>query len=143
MLPALVICWDGSGALLYLKKKQSGLQPNRNLLLTGKECLWYDHSEEMNEMNPNMGRSSIFAVVGGYLIYMAYEILRDMINDVPTTMSRFLRILVIVLFTGIGITLLFFAWRFWKKGREDQDKNPVDLEEQEAKAKNEEAPPEK
>ena len=88
-------------------------------------------------MNPNTGRSSIFAVVGGYLIYMAYEILRDMINDVPTTMSRFLRILVIILFTGIGITLLFFAWRFWKKGREDQDKNPVDLEEQEAKANNE------
>ena len=88
-------------------------------------------------MNPNTGRSSIFAVVGGYLIYMAYEILRDMINDVPTTMSRFLRILVIVLFTGIGITLLFFAWRFWKKGREDQDKNPVDLEEQEEKANNE------
>ena len=88
-------------------------------------------------VNPNTGRSSIFAVVGGYLIYMAYEILRDMINDVPTTMPRFLRILVIVLFTGIGITLLFFAWRFWKKGREDQDKNPVDLEEQEAKANNE------
>ena len=88
-------------------------------------------------MNPNTGRSSIFAVVGGYLIYMAYEILRDMINDVPTTMSRFLRILVIVLFTGMGITLLFFAWRFWKKGREDQDKNPVDLEEQEEKANNE------
>lgn len=88
-------------------------------------------------MNPNTGRSSIFAVVGGYLIYMAYEILRDMINDVPTTMSRFLRILVIILFTGLGITLLFFAWRFWKKGREDQDKNPVDLEEQEAKANNE------
>ena len=88
-------------------------------------------------MNPNTGRSSIFAVVGGYLIYMAYEILRDMINDVPTTMSRFLRILVIILFTGLGITLLFFAWRFWKKGMEDQDKNPVDLEEQEAKANNE------
>ena len=65
-------------------------------------------------MNPNTGRSSIFAVVGGYLIYMAYEILRDMINDVPTTMSRFLRILVIILFTGLGITLLFFAWKFWK-----------------------------
>ena len=94
-------------------------------------------------MNPNAGRSSIFAVVGGYLIYMAYEILRDMINDVPTTMSRFLRILVIVLFTGIGITLLFFAWRFWKKGREDQDQNPVDLEEQEANAKNEKDPSEK
>ena len=88
-------------------------------------------------MNPNTGRSSIFAVVGGYLIYMAYEMLRDMINQVLTTMPKFLLILVITLFTGMGITLLFFAWRFWKKGREDQDKNPVDLEEQEAKANNE------
>ena len=88
-------------------------------------------------MNPNTGRSSIFAVVGAYLIYMAYEMLRDMINDVPTAMPRFLLILVIVLFTGIGITLLVFAWRFWKKGREDQDKNPVDLEAQEAGTKNE------
>ena len=94
-------------------------------------------------MNPNTGRSSIFAVAGGYLIYMAYEILRDMINNVPTTMPRFLQILVIVLFTGIGITLLIFAWKFWKKGREDQDKNPVDLEEQEAEANNEKDPPEK
>ena len=88
-------------------------------------------------MNPNAGRSSIFSVVGAYLIYMAYEMLRDMINQVPTTMPKFLLILVIILFTGMGITLLFFAWRFWKKGREDQDKNPVDLEEQEAKANNE------
>ena len=26
--------------------------------------------------NPNMGRSSIFAIVGAYLIYMAYELLK-------------------------------------------------------------------
>ena len=73
--------------------------------------------------NPNTGRSSIFAVVGGYLIYMAYEILRDMINQVPTTMPKFLLILVITLFTGMGITLLFFAWKFWKirKGRPEQN----------------------
>lgn len=73
-------------------------------------------------MNPNTGRSSIFAVVGGYLIYMAYEILRDMINQVPTTMPKFLLILVITLFTGMGITLLIFAWKFSKirKGRPEQ-----------------------
>ena len=94
-------------------------------------------------MNPNTGRSSIFAVVGGYLIYMAYEILRDLINHVPTTMPQFLQILVAVLFTGIGITLLVFAWKLWKKGREDQDQNPVDLEKQESEEKNEEETPEK
>ena len=123
-------------------KKQSGPRPGRNLLLTGKECLWYDHSEEMNEMNPNMGRSSIFAVVGAYLIYLAYDMLKDMINQVPTTMPRFLLILCIVLFAGIGVTLLVFAWKFWRKGREDQDRNPVELDAQKPEADNEDEHPE-
>ena len=89
-------------------------------------------------MNPNAGRSSIFAVVGAYLIYMAYEMLRDMINQVPTTMPRVVQILAIVLFAGAGIALLVFAWKIWKKGREDQDENPVDLTEQNDEAINEE-----
>ena len=142
MLPALFLCRDGSGALLDLMKKQSGPRLGRNLLLTGKECLWYDHSEEMNEMNPNMGRSSIFAVVGAYLIYLAYDMLKDMINQVPTTMPRFLLILCIVLFAGIGVTLLVFAWKFWRKGREDQDRNPIELEAQKPEADNEDEHPE-
>lgn len=92
----------------------------------------------VNTMNPKTGRSTIFALVGGYLIYLAYEILRNMIDRVPTTMPQFLQILVIVLFTGIGITLLVFAWKTWKKGREDQDQNPVDLEEKDNTATSEE-----
>ena len=94
-------------------------------------------------MNPNTGRSSIFAIVGGYLIYMAYEILKGMIDRVPTTMPPAIQITVIVLFTGIGVTLLVFAWKVWKKGREDQDKNPVELEGQDSGATDEEKPPEK
>ena len=94
-------------------------------------------------MNPNTGRSSIFAVAGGYLIYLAYEILKNMTDGVPTTMPRFVQILVIVLFTGIGITLLVFAWKMWKKGREDPDRNPVDLEEQDGSETGEEKGPDK
>ena len=93
--------------------------------------------------NPNTGRSSIFAVVGGYLLYMAYEMLKNLINNVPTTMPRFVLILFIVLFAVIGIGLLVFAWRLWMKGREDQDKNPLDLEEQEQGAQSDENTPEK
>lgn len=80
-------------------------------------------------MNPNTGRSSIFAIVGAYLIYMAYGMLKDLINKVPTTMPLFLLILFIALFTGIGIALLIFAWKVWKKGKEDSDRNPLELEE--------------
>ena len=93
-------------------------------------------------MNQSTGRASIFAVVGGYLIYMAYELLKNLIDDIPTTMSRFVQILFIVLFTGIGITLIIFAWKVWKKGKEDQDKNPVELEGQEDNAKSEKEGPE-
>ena len=40
-----------------------------------------------------------------------------------------------------GAALLVLAWKTWKKGREDQDQNPVDLESQEAEAKSEEQGP--
>ena len=93
-------------------------------------------------MNNSTGRSSLYAVAGAYLVYMAYELLKGLIDEVPTTMPRAVQILVMVLFTGIGIALLVFAWKVWKKGREDQDQNPVDLEEQEDEAKSEKQGPE-
>ena len=91
-------------------------------------------------MNPNSGRSSIFAIVGAYLIYMAYELLKSLIDKVPTTMPLFLQILFIILFTGIGITLLVFALKTWKKGRENSDTNPDDPEETDDTATSEKKP---
>ena len=69
--------------------------------------------------------------------------LKDLIEKVPTTMPQIVQILFIVLFTGIGIALLVFAWKMWKKGREDQDRNPLNLEDQQSSATTEEKPPEK
>ena len=77
--------------------------------------------------NPNTGRSSIMAVAGGYLIYIAYEMLKNWIDDIPTTMPRWLSAVAIAGFTGIGITLLVYAWKLWRQGRLDQDKNPVEI----------------
>ena len=89
-------------------------------------------------MNSSTGRSSLIAIAGAYIIYLAYELLKNLIDNVPTTMPRVVQILAIVLFAGAGIALLVFAWKIWKKGREDQDENPVDLTEQNDEAINEE-----
>ena len=86
-------------------------------------------------MNNNTGRSSLMAIAGGYIIYLAYELLKNLIDNVPTTMPRVVQILAIVLFAGAGIALLVFAWKIWKKGREDQDENPVDLRHKRRKQK--------
>ena len=79
----------------------------------------------------------LFAVVGGYLLYLAYDLLKNLIDHVPTTMPMWLQILVIVLFAGIGLTLLVYAWIFWKRSRQDQDQNPVSIDGQETGATNE------
>ncbi len=83
-------------------------------------------------MKQSTNRSLLYGLVGGYLLYLAYELLQNRIKNVPSTMAPWLAIVFIILFTGIGITLLVYAWKIWKQGREDQDQNPVDLTETEA-----------
>ena len=75
----------------------------------------------------------LFGVAGGYLIYLAYDLAKDLTENGETSMPAWLQILIAVLFAGIGLALLVFAWKFWKKGRQDHDRNPVNLEEQEAR----------
>lgn len=82
------------------------------------------------------------AIAGGYVLYLAYELLKSLIDNAPTTMPRVVQILAIIFFVAAGISLLVFAWKIWKKGREDQDQSPVDIGPQEEKAINEEEPPE-
>ena len=81
-------------------------------------------------MQQNTGRSAMFAVVGGYLIYMAYELLKSLLDHEATSMPPALQIIVIILFTLIGIALLIFAWKIWKDARADHDEHPVELTEQ-------------
>jgi len=82
------------------------------------------------------------AIAGGYVLYLAYELLKSLIDNESTTMPRVVLILAIIFFAAAGVSLLVFAWKIWKKGREDQDQNPVDIGPQEEKAINEEEPPE-
>ena len=89
-------------------------------------------------MNPNSNRSMLMGVVGGYLIYLAYELARDLINDVPSQMPKALTVIIVILFAGIGVTLLVYAWKLWKKGREGREEDRVEIREEEDSAKDEE-----
>ena len=102
-----------------------------------------DGTKEESDMNSSSNRSMLYGIVGGYLIYLAYELGKNMADNVPTTMPRWLNILAVVAFAVIGVVLLVSAWKIWKKSREDKDENPVDLDAQEDGAKNEESGSEK
>ena len=58
-------------------------------------------------------RSYLLGVVGGYLLYLAYQLFRDRGME-DTTMTPAVRILFIVLFALTGIGLMVFAFRLWK-----------------------------
>ena len=92
--------------------------------------------------NPNNNRSLLFGVVGGYLIYLAYQLMKDMIDDIPSTMPKWLIIVVSVLFAAIGVTLLVFAWKMWKKGREEPEEGRVEIDEETGEKPNDPAPAE-
>ena len=89
-------------------------------------------------MNPNSNRSMLMGVVGGYLIYLAYELARDLINGVPSQMPKALTVIIVILFAGIGVVLLVYAWKLWKKGREGREEDRVEIREEEDGATDEE-----
>lgn len=66
-------------------------------------------------------RSYLMGVVGGYLIYQAYQIYQNM-NDPDAGMSPAMRILVIILFTMIGLALIVYGVILWKKSDKEEEK---------------------
>lgn len=69
-------------------------------------------------MNSYNGRSSLMALVGGYLLYTAYEIYDGMKTS---SMAPGLSIFFIILFVVAGLGVLVFAWTIWKRGKEGKD----------------------
>ena len=75
-------------------------------------------------------RSSLLALAGGYLIYLAWGLYADM-RDGKTEMAPALNIAAIALFTIGGIAVIVYASRMWllsrraekdgKKNREEDD----------------------
>ncbi len=85
--------------------------------------------------NPNSNRSMIFAVVGGYLLYLAYDMFKGLRDGEATTMPTWLLVVFIVLFAAIGAALIVFAWKYWKKGREGREEDRVEIPEEESAGK--------
>ena len=72
-------------------------------------------------MNSGKTRSSLIGVVGGYLIYLAWQLYQGR-NNPETTMTLAVMILFIVLFTLIGAALIVYACVLWKRAmKEDEE----------------------
>ncbi len=70
-------------------------------------------------------RSYLMGIVGGYLIYLAYQ-LYESIGDPDTTMTMPMRIVFIALFVLIGIGLLIFAFRLWFAADREEKENKTE-----------------
>ena len=81
-------------------------------------------------MNRAKNRSYLMGVVGGYVLYLAYQLFRDR-ND-PSSMSMELKIFFIALFSIAGIALVIYAFRIWliadRKEREGKEDTPPEDE---------------
>jgi branched-subunit amino acid ABC-type transport system permease component len=71
-------------------------------------------------MNSGKTRSSLFAVVGAYLLYIVWELYQGW-NDPNTTMPHAVMALFIVLFAVIACVLLVYAWRVWKNAAKEEE----------------------
>ncbi len=62
-------------------------------------------------------RTSLLALAGVYLIYLAWEMLNTMRKG-ETDMQPWLSVVFIVFFVLTGIGIMIFAWRVWRKEKE-------------------------
>jgi len=68
----------------------------------------------------NRNRAMLLAVVGAYVIYLAYQMMRDQL-DGKSSMAMWLCILAVVFFGIAGITVLILAWKISRKKDEEEE----------------------
>ncbi len=70
----------------------------------------------MKNRNPSV-HSSLLALVGGYMLYITWHLLRE---QGDTGMAPGIRTLFMILFAAAGIGTLVYAGWIWKKDQEKQ-----------------------
>jgi len=74
----------------------------------------------------NRNRAMLMAVVGGYVIYLAYEIMRDELAG-KSSMAMWVCILCTILLGSSGIAVLILAWKIYRtKDSETEEEPPQD-----------------
>lgn len=76
----------------------------------------------------NRNRAMLMAVVGAYVIYLAYEILRDTLAG-KSTMALWVSILCTAFLGCAGIAVLVLAWKIYrtKDAEEEKPEDPKAL----------------
>ena len=64
-------------------------------------------------------RSTLYGVVGAYLVYLAYGLFKEM-ADPNTTMSPAMRVLFMALFALAGAGLVVYALLLWKRALDEE-----------------------
>lgn len=70
-------------------------------------------------MNSGKGRSSLIGIVGGYLVYLAWQLYQGR-NNPDTSMSPAVMILFIALFALAGAGLFAYACILWKRAKKEE-----------------------
>ena len=73
----------------------------------------------------NRNRAMLMALVGGYVIYLAYEIMRDGLAG-KSSMAMWVCVLSTVLLGGAGIAVLVLAWKIYRTKDPDEEERTED-----------------
>ena len=73
----------------------------------------------------NRNRAMLLAVVGAYVIYLAYEMMQDELAG-KSTMAMWVCVLCTVLLGCAGIAVLVLAWKVYKTKDPEEEEKPED-----------------
>ena len=73
----------------------------------------------------NRNRAALLAIAGAYVLYLAYEMVRDQMNG-ASSMALWVCILAVIFFAAAGIAVLVFAWKVYRTKDKEEDEQPSD-----------------
>jgi len=76
----------------------------------------------------NSTHATLIAVIGGYLIYMAYEMVQNTLNG-RSTMSMTTTVITAVIMALAGLGTIGYAVYLWRAGSKKQEALPEDVQE--------------